>query len=69
MCMARHGQIIQNKRFTISLQYLMKEVSNEGDFLHGDGHENLLQIDTMILIRMVKHFPSSQNSKFAMSFY
>ena len=30
-------------------------------------HENLLQIDTMILMEMVKHFQSSQNSKFTMS--
>ena len=55
MCMDRHAQIIQNKRLTISLQYLKKEVSNEGDFLHGDELESLLQIDTMTLIRMVKH--------------
>ena len=54
MCMARHAQIIQNKRLTISLQYLKKEVSNGGDFLHGDELESLLQIDTMILIRIVK---------------
>ena len=55
MCMARHAQIIQNKRLTISLQYLKKEASNEGDFLHGDELESLLQIDTMILVRIVKH--------------
>ena len=30
-------------------------------------HENLLQIDTMILMEMVKHLQSSQNSKFTMS--
>ena len=30
-------------------------------------HENLLQIDTMILMEMVKHFQSSQNSKCTMS--
>ena len=29
-------------------------------------HENFLQIDTMILMGMVKYFQSSQNSKFAM---
>ena len=38
-------------------------------FLHEDEHESVLQIDTMILIRMVKYSLSSQNSKFAMSFY
>ena len=32
-----------------------------------DKHENLLQIDTMILMEMVKHFQSSQNRKFTLS--
>ena len=44
----------------------MKEVSDEV-FLHADKHESFLQIDTMILIGVVKHFQSSQNCKFAMS--
>ena len=42
-------------------------MSDEFDFLHADMHESLLQIDTMILMGMVKHSQSSQNSKFAMS--
>ena len=48
---------------TISLQYLKREVNDEVDFLHAGKHENL-QIDTMILMDMIKHFQSSQNSKF-----
>ena len=39
-------------------------------FLNADKHESFesfLQIDTMILIGMIKHSQSSQNSKFAMS--
>ena len=39
-------------------------------FLIADKHESFesfLQIDTMILIGMIKHSQSSQNSKFAMS--
>ena len=44
--MASHVQIAQNKKFTISLQYLKKEVSDEVDFLHADKHESLLQVDT-----------------------
>ena len=67
MCVARHAQITQNKKFAISLQYLKKEVNDEVDFLHAGKHENLLQIDTMILMEMVKHFQSSQNSTFTMS--
>ena len=65
--MSRHAQITQNNKFAISLQYLKKEVSDEVDFLHADKHESLLQIDTMILIGIVKHSQSSQNSKFTMS--
>ena len=49
------------------MQYLKKEVSDEVDFLHADKHESLLQIDTMILMGIVRHCQSSQNSKFAMS--
>ena len=49
------------------MQYLKKEVSDEVDFLHADKHESLLQIDTMILMGMVKHSQNSQKSKFVMS--
>ena len=67
MCVTRHAQITENKKFAISLQYRKKEVNDEVDFLYTGKHENLLQIDTMILVGMVKHLQSSQNSKFAMS--
>ena len=67
MCVARHAKITQNNKFPISLQYLEKEVSNEVDFLDEDKLENLLQIDTMILIRVFKHSQSFKNSKFTMS--
>ena len=67
MYVVRYAQITQNNKFAISLQYLKKEFSDEVDFLHADKYESLLQIDTMILRRMVKHSQSSQNSKFAMS--
>ena len=40
---------------------------DELDFLHADKHENLLQIETMTLMGMVKHSQSFQNSKFSMS--
>ena len=42
-------------------------MNSEVDFLHAVKHENLLQIDTMNSMGMVKHFRSSQNSKFPMS--
>ena len=65
--MTRHAQITQNNKFAISLQYLKKELSDEVDFLHADKHESLLQIDSMILMGIVKHSQSSQNSKFPIS--
>ena len=67
MCVARHAQITQNKKFAISLQNLKREVNVEVDFLHAGKHKNLLQFDNMILMEMVKHFQSSQNGKFIMS--
>ena len=51
----------------ISLQYLKEEVSDEADFMHADKHKSLLHIDAMILMGMIKHSQSSQNSKFAVS--
>ena len=43
-----HGQITQNNRFAVFLEYLKKEVSDKVDLLHEDKHEILLQIDIMI---------------------
>ena len=70
LCVARHTQIAKNNKFPILSQYLKKEVSNKIEFLHPDKHESLLQVDTMILMRMVKHSQSSQCSQcqLAMSF-
>ena len=62
--MARHAHITQNNKFAISLQDLKKEVSDAVDFLHADKHESLLQIDTMILMEMVKYSQSFQSSQF-----
>ena len=42
-------------------------MNDKVDFLHAGKHKNLLQIDTMILIRMVKHSQSYENSKLTMS--
>ena len=42
-------------------------MSDEVDFMHADKHESLLQIDTMVLMGMFKHFQSFQNSKFPIS--
>ena len=36
-------------------------------FLYADKHQSFLQIDTVILMGMVKHSQISQNNKFAVS--
>ena len=64
MCVASYAHITKNNKFAISLQYLKKKVSDEVEFLRAGKHGSLLQIDSMILMGMVKH---SQISKFAMS--
>ena len=40
---------------TSFLQYLKKDVSDEVDFLHADKHKGFLQIDTIILMEIVRH--------------
>ena len=45
----------------------MKEVNDEVDFLHVEEDVGFQQINTMVLIGMVKHSHSSQNSNFVMS--
>ena len=66
-------EISQNSKFTISLQYLKKEVGDEVDFLHVDKHQSFLQVDfntlgiedaykviLSFLLRMIKHSQSTQ---------
>ena len=38
MGMVKHSQSSRNSKFTMSLQYLEKEVLDEVDFLHADKH-------------------------------
>ena len=41
------GQVTQNNKFTISLQYFKKK-ERWSWFLHADAHESFLYVDTMI---------------------
>ena len=50
MCLARHAQITQNKKFAISLQYLKKEVNDEVDFLHAGKHQSGLQVGYKVIL-------------------
>ena len=57
LCLARHTQITQNKKFAISLQYLKKEVSDQVDFVYVDKQESFQQTDTMIFDGDGQAFP------------
>ena len=48
LCIARHAQSTQNKRFTISLQYVKENVKNEVDILSADKRRRFLQCDAII---------------------
>ena len=65
--MARHAQVTQNNKFSIFLEYYKKELSDEANFLHTDKHKSLLQIESMILMEIVKYSQYSGNSKFVIS--
>ena len=45
MEMVKHFQSFQNSKFTLSVQYLKKEVRDEVNFLHADKYQSHLQID------------------------
>ena len=49
MGIVKHSYSSQNSKFTVSLQYLKKEVRGEIDFLHADKHQRFLQVDFNIL--------------------
>ena len=80
MGIVKHSQSFQNSKFTMSLQYLKKEVRDEVDFLHVDKHQSFLQVDfntlgikdaykviLSLLLGMIKHSQSTQSNKFAIS--
>ena len=49
MGIVKHSHSSQNSKFTMSLQYLKKEVRGEIDFLHADKHQRFLYVDFSIL--------------------
>ena len=78
MGMAKHSQSSQNSKFTMSLQYLKKEVIDEVDFLHADKYQSFLQVDfntseirvsykviLSSLMGMINHSQSTQSNKLA----
>ena len=78
MGIVKHSQSSPNSKFTMSLQYLKKEVRDEVDFLHVDKHQSFLQVDfntlgikdvykviLSLLLNMIKHSQSTQSNSFA----
>ena len=78
MGMVKHSQSSQNSKFTMSLQYLKKEVRDEVDFLHADKYQSFLLVDFINLgikvsckvilslwMGMMKHSQITQSKKFA----
>ena len=50
------------------MQYLKKKVVRDGvDLLHVNIHQSVLQVDTIVLVRLARHASSSYNSKFEIS--
>ena len=64
MGMIKHSQITQSSKFTISLQYVKKEVTNGGDFWHPDKRQSFYKLVLCILKEVARYFQNTQNRKF-----
>ena len=63
-----HAQTTQNNKFSILLQYLIKEVSEKVGFLPTDKCPSFHQSDILYHFRCVaRHAQITQNNKFAIS--
>ena len=78
MEIVKYSQSSQNSKFTMSLQYIKKEVGDEVDFLHVDKYQCSLQVDfntfgikdaykviLSLLLGMIKHSQNTQSNRFA----
>ena len=78
MGIVKHFQSSPNSKFTMSLQYLKKDVRDEVDFWPVDKHQSFLQGDfntlgikdaykviLSLLLDMIKHSQSTQGNRFA----
>ena len=64
MGMIKHSQIAQSNKFTISLQYLQKEVRNGGHFWHADKCKSFYKLILSFLMEVARHVQNTQNRKF-----
>ena len=58
MGMIKHSQSTQSNKFTISLQYLKKEVRNGVHFLHADKHKSFHKLASSFLMEVVRYVQS-----------
>ena len=55
MGMIKHSQITQSNKFSISLQYLKKEVRNRGNFWHADKCHSFHKLVLSFLMEVARH--------------
>ena len=67
LCVTSHAQSTKNKKFALSLHYLLKRMGYEVDFLSADKHESFLQADGITLVVRSQAVQSTQNNSFTIS--
>ena len=63
MGMTKHSQVTQSNKFTISVQYLKKEVRNRGHFWHADKCQSFYKLVLPFLMEVARHVQNTQNRK------
>ena len=66
MGMIKYSQNTRRNKFTISLQYLKKEVRNRVHFLHADKHQSFYKFTLSFSAEVARHIQSTQNRKLVM---
>ena len=66
MGMIKYSQNTRRNKFTISLQYLKKEVRNRVHFLHADKHQSFYKFTLSFSAEVARHIQSIQNRKLVM---
>ena len=66
MGMIKYSPNTRRNKFTISLQYLKKEVRNRVHFLHADKHRSFYKFTLSFSAEVARHIQSTQNRKLVM---
>ena len=64
LCVTSHAQSTKNKKFALSLHYLLKRMGYEVDFLSADKHESFLQADGITLVLRSQACPKYPRQQF-----